>query len=519
MDASMISGYAITGAVAIAVGFFISRFLESRKLSRAEDNARAINDEARKEAENIRRDALLESKDVVLKARNEFEREMRESRKEQMNVEKRIQQRTSNLDRKMDQLEQKEREFQNREKELKRQMEKTKDAETRYEALIVEELKKLEEVSSMSVEHAKEELKVRLFEETRSENANIMKRIEDDCLAEANKNAQKIIGLAIQRCSADAVAESTVSIVNLASDEMKGRIIGREGRNIKALETATGVDLIIDDTPEAVILSCYDPIKREVARVALERLVIDGRIHPARIEDVVNKVRKELDRSLVEEGKKAAMEVRCEGLHPELIKLLGRLKYRTSYSQNVLMHSKEVAFLCGMMASELGLDVRMAKRAGLLHDIGKAASHEVEGSHAQIGADIVRRHNEKPLIVNAVESHHEDVEAESVIATLISAADTLSASRPGVRTEMLEAYVKRLRKLEEIGNSFKGVEKTFAIQAGREIRVSVVPESVNDSAAYLLAKDIAKKIESEMAYPGEIKVTVIRETRVTEFAR
>jgi ribonuclease Y len=371
----------------------------------------------------------------------------------------------------------------------------------------------------MSREEAISELKEYLYTQARNEAAMTIKKIDDQTQAQAQKNAQKVIGLAIQRCAADSVAESTVSVVALEGDEMKGRIIGREGRNIKAIETLTGVDLIIDDTPEAVILSCYDPIKREIARRALEKLIHDGRIHPARIEDIVNKVKKDLDRSIQEEGEKAALEVGCDGLHIEIIKLLGRLKYRTSYSQNILLHSKEVAYLTGMMAAEMGLDEKLARRAGLLHDIGKATSHEVEGKHSLIGGDVARRYSEHETVINAIESHHEDVEATSVISTLVAAADALSASRPGARTEMLQAYVKRLEQLEEITNSFNGVEKTYAIQAGREIRVSVIPDKIDDGKAHLLAKDIAQKIESEMSYPGEIKVTVIREMRVTEFAR
>ena len=507
------------GIVALAIGFFISRLIEARKVKKASDHAQVIIDDAKKEAANIRRDALLESKDAILKDRNEFEKEMRDAKKELLQNERRLQQRQSNLDRKFDQLEQREREFQNRERELKKQLERAQNAENRYLTMVNEEISRLETISTMSVDEAKQELKAQLMEEARNESAILLKKMETETIMEANRKAQKIIGLAIQRCAADTVAESTVSLVNLAGDEMKGRIIGREGRNIKALEMATGVDLIIDDTPEAVILSCYDPIKREVARLSLERLVTDGRIHPARIEDVVNKVRKELERNIIEEGEKAAMNVGVEGLHPEIIKLLGRLKYRTSYSQNVLLHSQEVAFLSGMMAAELGLNQRVARRAGLLHDIGKAATHEVEGKHAEIGGDLAKRYGEKPEIINAVASHHEDIEATTPISTLVAAADALSASRPGARTEMLENYVKRLQNLEDIGNSFKGVDKTFAIQAGREIRVTVVPDSINDGAAHLLAKDIARKIESEMAYPGEIKVTVIRETRVTEFAR
>ncbi|MDH5542796.1 MAG: ribonuclease Y [Nitrospinota bacterium] len=504
---------------AFGLGFAVNWLIESRKIMKAKNKAAQILRNAKKDADNIMRDSLLESKEAILKVRNEFEKEMRESKREQMNTDRRLQQRQNTLDRKLDQIEQRENEFEAREKELQHQMDKAKASEKRYEDMLSEQIARMEKIANMSSTEAKDELKNQLYEQARNESAMTIKKIDDQAKAEAHIKAQKTIGLAIQRCAADTVAESTVSVVPLEGDEMKGRIIGREGRNIKAIETLTGVDLIIDDTPEAVILSCYDPIKREIARRALEKLIHDGRIHPARIEDIINKVKKELDRAIIEEGEKAALEVGCDGIHPEIIKSLGRLKYRTSYSQNVLLHSKEVAYLAGMMAAELGLDEKVARRAGLLHDIGKATSHEVEGKHTTIGADLARRYQEKPIVINSIESHHEDVEAESVIATLVAAADALSASRPGARSEMLEAYVKRLKQLEEITNSFAGVEKTFAIQAGREIRVSVLPDKIDDGKAYILAKDIAKKIENEMSYPGEIKVTVIRETRVTEFAR
>ncbi|GMT42898.1 MAG: ribonuclease Y [bacterium] len=519
MDAVVIATYGIVGMVSAAAGFFLCRSQESKKLKNASNDAGKIISNAEKEAENLRRAAQLESRDAALKARNEFERKMRGAKKDLMRSERRLQQRANNIDRKFDQIEQREKEFNQKEKELGVQTEKAQESENRYRKLVLEEQQNLERISSMTSEEAKNELKEQLLAATRNENAIMMKKLEDEAVRDANMKAQKIIGLSIQRCAADTVAEATVSVVALSGDEMKGRIIGREGRNIKALEMATGVDLIIDDTPEAVILSSFDPVKREVARISLERLVTDGRIHPARIEDVVKKVKKEMERNIKDEGERAAMEVGCDGVHPELTRLLGSLKYRTSYSQNVLLHSKEVAYLCGMMAAELGLDQRMARRAGLLHDIGKAATHEVEGKHSQIGMDLARRYKEKPLVVNAIGAHHEDIEAESTIAILVAASDALSASRPGARTEMLENYVKRLRGLEKIGNSFDGVEKTFAIQAGREIRVTVLPEMVNDSLTHLLAKDIAKKIEAELAYPGEIKVTVIRETRVTEVAR
>jgi len=371
----------------------------------------------------------------------------------------------------------------------------------------------------MTAEQAKEEIKVKLLNDARFEAANLMKKIEDEAKATAADKAKMIISLAIQRCAADHVAETTVSVVDLPDDDMKGRIIGREGRNIRSLEIATGVDLIVDDTPGAVTISSYDPIKREVAKITLERLISDGRIHPGRIEDVVEKVKKEVAISIKEEGEKAAFEVGIDGLHPEVIKLLGRLKYRTSYSQNVLQHSKEVAFLCGMMAAELGTNVKMAKRAGLLHDIGKAVDHQTEGTHTQIGVDLARRYNESKIVINAIASHHEDVEAESIIAVLVAASDALSASRPGARREMLESYVKRLEQLEKVCDSFKGVDKAYAIHAGREIRVIVEPDKLNDSEVMFLAKDIAKKIEADMAYPGEIKVTVLREVRAVEYAR
>jgi ribonuclease Y len=506
-------------AAAFGAGFLVNWLIESRKIMKAKNRADQIIRNAKKDAANIKRDSLLESKEAILRVRNEFEKEMRESKRELLNSERRLQQRQNTLDRKIDQVEQRENDFENREKELQRQMDKAKTAEQRYENIVSEQISKLENISAMSREEAISELKEYLYTQARNEAAMTIKKIDDQTQAQAQKNAQKVIGLAIQRCAADSVAESTVSVVALEGDEMKGRIIGREGRNIKAIETLTGVDLIIDDTPEAVILSCYDPIKREIARRALEKLIHDGRIHPARIEDIVNKVKKDLDRSIQEEGEKAALEVGCDGLHIEIIKLLGRLKYRTSYSQNILLHSKEVAYLTGMMAAEMGLDEKLARRAGLLHDIGKATSHEVEGKHSLIGGDVARRYSEHETVINAIESHHEDVEATSVISTLVAAADALSASRPGARTEMLQAYVKRLEQLEEITNSFNGVEKTYAIQAGREIRVSVIPDKIDDGKAHLLAKDIAQKIESEMSYPGEIKVTVIREMRVTEFAR
>jgi ribonuclease Y len=505
--------------IGILLGYLIRKIFTETKVKTAESLAKKIILEAEKEAENKKKEALLESKESLYKLKAEFEKETHEKRNEVQNLEKRILQREENLEKRIELIDRKDKDISRREREIANSEAKIKGIEQRYNSLIEEELKKLERVSGMTAEQAKEEIKVKLLNDARVEATNLIKKIEEEAKTAASDKAKMILSLAIQRCAADHVAETTVSVVDLPDDDMKGRIIGREGRNIRSLEIATGVDLIVDDTPGAVTISSYDPIKREIAKLTLEKLISDGRIHPGRIEDVVEKVKKEVAASIKEEGEKAAFEVGIDGLHPEVIKLLGRLKYRTSYSQNVLQHSKEVAFLCGMMAAELGVNVKMAKRAGLLHDIGKAVDHQTEGTHTQIGVDLARRYNETKVVINAIASHHEDVEPESVIAVLVAAADALSASRPGARREMLESYVKRLEQLEKVCDSFKGVEKAYAIHAGREIRVIVEPDKLNDSEVMFLAKDIAKKIESDMAYPGEIKVTVLREVRAVEYAR
>jgi ribonuclease Y len=510
---------AVIFLVGIIIGYLIRKLFAETKIKTAEAIAKKIIIEAEKEAENKKKEALLEAKESWYKIKSDFEKETHEKRNELQSLEKRIMQREENLEKRTELMERREREISRREKEIANAEAKVKGIEEKYNTLIEEELQRLEKVSGMTANQAKEEIKVKLLNEARMDAASMIKKSEDEAIETASEKAKMIISLAIQRCAADHVAETTVSVVDLPDDDMKGRIIGREGRNIRALEIATGVDLIVDDTPGAVTISCYDPIKREITKIALERLIMDGRIHPGRIEDVVEKVKKEIAISIKEEGEKAAFEVGVDGLHPEIIKLLGRLKYRTSYSQNVLQHSKEVAFLCGIMAAELGVNIKTAKRAGLLHDIGKAVDHQTEGTHTQIGVDLARRYNESKVVLNAIAAHHEDAEPESVIAVLVAAADALSASRPGARREMLESYVKRLEQLEKICDTFKGVEKAYAIHAGREIRVIVEPDKLNDTEIMFLAKDIAKKIESEMAYPGEIKVTVLREVRAIEYAR
>lgn len=505
--------------IGILLGYLVRKFFAEIRVKTAEAMAKKIILDAEKEAENKKKEAMLEAKEKWYKTKAEFEKDTQEKKSELQNLEKRLTQREESLEKRMEFIDRREREIGRREKEIASSESRAKELEQRYNALLKEELQNLEKVSGMTAVQAKEELKVKLANDARMEAALLIKKVEDEAKAAANEKAKMILSLAIQRCAADHVAETTVSVVDLPDDDMKGRIIGREGRNIRALEIVTGVDLIVDDTPGAVTISSYDPIKREIARISLERLINDGRIHPGRIEDVVEKVKKEIVISIKEEGERAAFEVGIDGLHPDEIKLLGRLKYRTSYSQNVLQHSKEVAFLCGMMAAELGVNVKMAKRAGFLHDIGKAVDHQTEGTHTQIGVDLARRYNESKTVINAIAAHHEDVEPESVIAILVAASDALSASRPGARREMLESYVKRLEQLEKICDTFKGVDKAYAIRAGREIRVIVEPEKLNDSEIMFLAKDIAKKIESEMAYPGEIKVTVLREVRVIEYAR
>ena len=504
----------VLGILLILAGLYLikSNKDKAEKIGNAEEKARNIIDEALKAAETKKREGLLELKEETLRNKNELERESKERRSELQKFEKRVLAKEEALDRKADSLEKRERQLTSREDKLnKRQAE--------VDALSEKRVQELERISGLTSEQAKDYLLKTVEDEVKHETAMLVKELETRAKEEAGKKAKEYVVTAIQKCAADHVAETTISVVPLPNDEMKGRIIGREGRNIRTLETMTGVDLIIDDTPEAVILSSFDPIRREVARIALEKLIVDGRIHPARIEEMVEKAQKEVETMIREEGEAATLEVGVHGIHPELVRLLGKMKFRTSYGQNALKHSIEVAQLSGLLAAEIGVDVRMAKRAGLLHDIGKSVDHEMEGSHIQIGVDLCKKYKESPIVINAVESHHGDVEPTSLIACIVQAADTISAARPGARRETLETYTNRLNQLEDITNSFKGVEKSFAIQAGREIRVMVVPEQVSDADMILLARDIAKQIEAELEYPGQIKVNVIRESRVMEYAK
>ena len=478
----------------------------------AEERSREIIDEALKTAETKKREALLEAKEESLKTKNELEKETRERRAELQKYERRVLSKEENPDKKTEAMEKKEASLAAREEKLSK-----KSAEV--EALYEKGVQELEKISGLTSEQAKEYLLKTVEEDVKHDTAKLIKELETKAKEEADKKAKDYVVTAIQRCAADHVAETTVSVVQLPNDEMKGRIIGREGRNIRTLETLTGVELIIDDTPEAVVLSGFDPIRREVARVALERLIVDGRIHPARIEEMVEKAQKEVEANMREDGEAATLEVGIHGIHPELVKLLGKMKFRTSYGQNALKHSIEVAQLAGLLASEVGVDVRMAKRAGLLHDIGKSVDHEMEGTHVRLGAELCKKYRESATVVNAVEAHHGDVEPQSLIACLVQAADTISAARPGARRETLETYTNRLKQLEDITNSFKGVEKSFAIQAGREVRIMVIPEQISDDDMVLLAREVSKKIESELEYPGQIKVNVIRESRVTDYAK
>ena len=482
------------------------------KIGNAEAKAREIIDDAVKTAETKKKESLLEIKEESIRNKNELEKETKERRSELQRYDKRVLSKEEALDKKSEAIERREAGFTAKEEELKQR-------EAKVEELSQQRVQELERISGLTSEQAKEYLLKTVEEDVKHDTAKMIKELEAQAKEEADKKAKEYVVTAIQRCAADHVAETTISVVQLPSDEMKGRIIGREGRNIRTLETLTGVELIIDDTPEAVVLSGFDPIRREVARIALEKLIVDGRIHPARIEEMVEKAQKEVDTMIREEGESAALEVGVHGIHPELLKLLGRMKFRTSYGQNALKHSVEVAQLSGLLAGEIGLDVRLAKRAGLLHDIGKSIDHDVEGSHIQIGVDLCRKYKESATVINAVEAHHGDVEPETLIACVVQAADTISAARPGARRETLETYTNRLKQLEDITNQFKGVDKSFAIQAGREIRVMVVPEQVSDADMVLLARDIAKQIEFELEYPGQIKVNVIRESRVTDYAK
>lgn len=492
----------------------IKRYQESenQKLNNAEDKARQIIDEAVKTAETKKREALLEAKEEAIKNKNEIERESKERRAEIQRYEKRVLSKEEALDKKSEALEKKESKLNAKDADLDR-------LKKELETIKNSHLRELEKISGLTSEQAKEYLLKSVEEDVKHETAVLVKELENKAKEEADKKAKDYVVTAIQRCAADHVAETTISVVQLPNEEMKGRIIGREGRNIRTLETLTGVNLIIDDTPEAVVLSAFDGVRREVARIALEKLIVDGRIHPARIEEMVEKAQRDVESMIREEGEAATLEVGVHGIHPELIRLLGRMKFRTSYGQNALKHSIEVAHLSGLLAGEIGADVRLAKRAGLLHDIGKSVDQEMEGTHVQIGADLCRKYKESGIVINAVEAHHGDVEPESLIACIVQAADTISAARPGARRETLETYTNRLKQLEDISNSFKGVEKSFAIQAGREIRVMVVPEVVSDSDMVLMARDISKQIETQMEYPGQIKVSVIRESRAVGYAK
>lgn len=505
-------------ATGLILSLIYRNALKSQRNS-IENEKKRIIEEARKASESLKKETSLEAKDIIYQAKTEAEKELRERRSELNHLEKRLRQKEEMIERKFDQIDKREHEMGKREKEYTNKERSIQEKENRYANLIKEQTQVLEKISGTTTEEAKQEILRRMEEESRFEVAKLVKRIEDEAKETAEKKAKEIMGSAIQRYASDYVADATVTAVNLPNDEMKGRIIGREGRNIRALEAATGVDLIVDDTPEMVTLSAFDPVRREVARLSLERLITDGRIHPTRIEEIVEKVKKEVDHNIREEGEKALFDVGLSGIHPELVRILGRLKYRTSYGQNVLQHSREVAYLAGMMASELGIDTKLAKRAGLLHDIGKAVDHETEGTHQEIGSNLARKFGENNKVINAILVHHGEGDPITVEAALVAAGDALSAARPGVRRESIEHYLKRLEALEKMALSFKGVDKCYAIQAGREIRIIVKPEDVNDEMSSLIARDLSKKIEAEMSYPGQIKVTVIRESRYVEYAK
>ena len=507
---------AVVAIAAIIITWFAATTYHVRvyeeKMGKADEKSREIIDEALKTAETKKREALLEAKEEALKAKNDFEKETRERRSELQKYEHRVLNKEENIDKKAEALEKRDASLTAKEEMLNK---KHKEAE----ALLDKQHQELERISGLTSEQAREYLLKSVEEDVKHDTAKMIKELENRAKEEANKKAKEYVVTAIQKCAADHVSETTISVVQLPNDEMKGRIIGREGRNIRTLETLTGVDLIIDDTPEAVVLSAFDPIRREIARITLEKLILDGRIHPARIEEMVEKTQREVETSIREEGEAALLEVGVHGIHPELVRLLGKMKFRTSYGQNALRHSIEVAHLSGLLAGEIGVDVRMAKRAGLLHDIGKAVDHEMEGSHIQLGVDLCRKYKESPIVINAVEAHHGDVEPTSLIAWIVQAADTISAARPGARRETVETYTNRLKQLEDITNSYKGVEKSYAVQAGREVRVMVIPEQVSDDDMVLMARNISKQIEDELEYPGQIKVNVIRESRVTDYAK
>ncbi len=520
MDTIFLIGIGIGALIlGVFIGFLARKRLVETRLESVEQYTKKILAEAQKEAKTIKKEAALQAKDTLYQMKVEFEKETREKKEQLLIQEKRLFHKEENLDKKLEQLEKREARIGERERSIDKIEREVASRQAEYERLIEDQRRQLEKLAGISSEEAKKLLIDSMESEAKHEAAKLIRRIEMEARAEADKKAQEILALAVKRYAGDYVAEKTVSVVTLPNEEMKGRIIGREGRNIRAIEAATGVDVIIDDTPEAVILSGFNPVRREVAKISLERLIDDGRIHPARIEDIVSKVNKEIETSIREAGEQAAFDLGVHGIHHELIKLIGRLKYRSSYAQNVLQHSIEVGFLCGVMAAELGINVKEAKRAGLLHDVGKAVDHEVEGPHAAIGADLAKKYGESKEVVHAIAAHHEEIPPESILAVLVQAADTLSGARPGARQEMLESYVKRLEELEKIAMSFKGVDKSYAIQAGREIRIMVESKIVDDDQAYMLCKDIAKKIEKDVTYPGQIKVTVIRETRAVEYAK
>ncbi len=507
---------AVTLVISVPVTFVVTSAYRKKetetKIGNAEEKAREIIDDALKSAEAKKREGLLEVKEESIRAKNELDKEIKERRAEVQRFERRVQQKEENIDKKADAMEKKEAHLAKREEEMRKQRDE-------ISRLNEQRIQELERISGLTSDQAKDYLLKIVEDEVKHESAVMIKEMEHRAKEEADKKAKEYVVNAIQKCAADHVSETTISVVQLPNDEMKGRIIGREGRNIRTLETLTGVDLIIDDTPEAVVLSGFDPIRREVARIALEKLIVDGRIHPARIEEMVEKAQREVETMIKEEGEAALLEVGVHGIHPELVKLLGKMKFRTSYGQNALKHSIEVAQLSGLLAAELGLDIRMAKRAGLLHDIGKAVDHEMEGSHIQLGVELCKKYKESAVVINAVESHHGDAEPTSLISCIVQAADTISAARPGARRETLETYTNRLKQLEDITNSFKGVDKSYAIQAGREVRIMVIPEQISDDSMVLLAREISKRIEEELEYPGQIKVNVIRESRVTDYAK